>query len=114
MAPDLLLRPDKLVRERTTMQGSVPSEGRFYIQIEPETPGVRLQATAESIVEGTDRQLKSAADVAERAADAMRGVFERTAPQKGTVEFALTFEGSAGLPVLAKGKVGATLTVTLE
>jgi hypothetical protein len=73
-----------------------------------------LQGATDTVIEGSQRQLDAAASVAREAGLALRNVFEEIAPKTGTVEFSLTFEGEAGLPILAKGKAGATLTVILQ
>jgi Trypsin-co-occurring domain 1 len=87
----------------------------FLIQTQLEHPGgPRLEGVGDSLIRGSERQLKAAAGLAGEAGVALRDVFLELAPNSGTVEFSLTFEGEAGLPVLAKGKAGATLTVTLE
>jgi len=88
--------------------------GGFLIQVESESPGGRLEASGAGIIKGSQEHLDAAADLARRAAATMSDVFRTAGPDAGSVEFALTFEGSAGLPVLAKGKIGATLTVRLE
>ncbi len=44
----------------------------------------------------------------------MRDVFEEIAPNTGSVEFSVSFEGEAGIPMIAKGKATASFTVTLE
>jgi hypothetical protein len=91
--------------------GEVPA---FLIQVATEPPGARLEGAGDLVVEGTRRHLEAAAELARTAAQTVGNVIREHAPDGGRIEFALTFEGEAGLPVLAKGKAGATLTITLE
>ena len=87
----------------------------FLIQTEIERPGgPQLQGATDRVIQGTEEHLKAAAALAGEAGTALRDVFRDLAPSTGTVEFSLTFEGEAGVPSLAKGKAGATLTVTLQ
>ncbi len=88
----------------------------FLIQTRLETPGgPQLQGDrGDAVIRGTQKQLDAAASLARKAGTSLHEVFKELAPDTGSVEFSLTFEGEAGLPVLAKGKAGATITVTLE
>ena len=87
----------------------------FLIQTQLEHPGgPRLEGAGDTVIQGSERHLEAAAAVAREAGVALRNVFREIAPSTGTVEFSVTFEGEAGVPVLAKGKAGATLTITLE
>jgi hypothetical protein len=87
----------------------------FLIQITPEWPGgPRLQADRQDVIRGTKEQLDAAASIARAAGVSMRDVFEEIAPSSGSVEFSLSFEGEAGIPMIAKGKATATFAITLE
>lgn len=88
----------------------------FFIQTRLETPGgPQLQGDrTDAVIKGTQKQLDAAASLARKAGTSLHEVFTELAPDTGSVEFSLTFEGEAGMPVLAKGKAGATITVTLE
>lgn len=90
------------------------SEGRFLIQVEQEAGGARLQADTPALVEGSDEQIEAAADLARRASDRLGDLFKGTGPDSGSIEFGLTFEIGSGVPILAKGKVGTSITVTLN
>src|SRR4051812_34326063 len=87
---------------------------KFLIQVIPEWPGARLQADDRGVIEGTKAQLDAVASLARADGSSMRAVFNELAPDKGTVEFSLSFEGEAGIPMIAKGKATASFTVTLE
>lgn len=87
----------------------------FLIQITPEWPGgPRLQAADRDVIKGTKEQLDAVASVARAAGASLRDVFEELAPNNGSVEFSLSFEGEAGIPMIAKGKATASFTITLE
>ncbi len=92
-------------------EGQIPE---FLIQTRLEQGGVSLQSSSDAVVKGNQKRLEQAAQLARETGSELKDVFKELAPDKGAVEFALTFEGEAGLPVLAKGKVGASITVTLE
>jgi len=89
------------------------TEPEFLIQVE-ETGGARLESSGREVIKASDKQLDAAAELAHRASDKLSKVFASAGPDSGSVEFALSFEGEAGLPVLAKGKVGTSITVTLN
>lgn len=94
---------------------SKPEVPDFLIQVGIEVPGgPQLQASSENLIKGSERQLEAAAAVARQAGIALKDVFEDLAPSKGSVEFTISFEGEAGLPVIAKGKASASLAVSLE
>ena len=86
----------------------------FLIQVQLEGPGVQLQGAGDSAIKGTQKHLEAAGELARQAAETVGKAVKEAAPTSGGVEFSITFEGEAGLPVLAKGKAGATLTITLE
>lgn len=87
----------------------------FLIQVEVEHPGgPRLEGASEAVIKGSQRQLDAVATMTRQAGTALRGAFLELAPSSGSVEFSLSFEGEAGLPVLAKGKATANITVTME
>jgi hypothetical protein len=89
-------------------------EEEFLIQVLPEGGGVVLQDSADSIVRAGRDRFDAAAKLAQIAAETVGSTVKAVSPDKGTVEFGLTFEAESGLPVLAKGKVGASITITLE
>lgn len=90
-------------------------EPEFLIQtrIEP-IGGVRLEGAGDFAITGSKKQLIAAAAVAEKAGDAMHGVFQKLAPTSGSVAFSITFTAETGVPMIAKGSGSGTLTVTLE
>lgn len=90
------------------------AQPQFLIQVEPEVAGARLEFGGRGVIEGSKEKLEAAAALAEEAAKKLGGLFTGVGPDSGSVEFALTFEGEAGMPVLAKGKFGASITVTLN
>jgi hypothetical protein len=90
------------------------ADGEFLIQVLPEGGGVALQGSADSIVKAGRDRFEAAAQLAQTAADTVGKAVKAAAPEKGSVEFGLTFEAESGVPVLAKGKVGASITVSLE
>ena len=100
------------------MTHATEPDGNFYIQVRREPPGgPRLEEEEEDVylIPGSQRHLDAAADLGRRAADSLGKLFgEGVGPHSGSVEFSLTFEGTAGIPLLAKGKAGATITVTLR
>lgn len=83
--------------------------------IEVASPGgPRLEASSERVIEGGTKNLDAASHVAREAATRFGPLFKGPgAPDEGSVEFGISFEAESGIPVFAKGKVGATLTVTL-
>lgn len=90
------------------------ADEEFLIQVRPEGGGVSLQGSSDAIrAVGRDR-FEAAAALARTAAETVGSAVKDVAPDKGTVEFGLTFEAETGVPILAKGKVGASITVTLE
>lgn len=91
----------------------IPHE-EFLIQVLPETGGVVLQDSADSVVKGSRERFEAAGKLAQVAAETVGTAVKAVAPNKGTVEFSITFEAEHGIPVLAKGKVGASITITLE
>lgn len=94
---------------------SVQDEPEFFIQIAPEVgSGPQLQSTGGNLIAGSRDRLEAAAELAGRTGASLKAVFEELRPDKGTVEFAVTFEADSGIPVIAKGKATASLTVTLE
>lgn len=89
------------------------SDAKFLIEV-ASPGGPRLEASSERVIEGGTKNLDAATEVAREAAQRMGPLFKGPgAPDEGSVEFGLSFEAETGIPVFAKGKVGATLTVTL-
>lgn len=90
------------------------AEEEFLIQVLPEGGGVALQDSSDAIVRAGKDRFEAAAKLARIAAETVGSAVKAASPDKGSVEFGLTFEAESGLPVLAKGKVGASITITLE
>jgi hypothetical protein len=90
------------------------ADEEFLIQVLPEGGGVVLQDSADSVVKAGRERFEAAAKLAQVAADTVGSAVKAASPDRGTVEFGLTFEAEGGLPVLCKGKVGASTTITLE
>jgi hypothetical protein len=90
------------------------TDGEFLIQVLPETGGATLQASSDTIVKVGKERFDAAARLAQIAAQTVGQAVQQASPSKGSVEFGLTFEAETGFPVLAKGKVGASITITLE
>lgn len=89
-------------------------QDEFLIQVEQDQMGARLQFGGGNVIKGSDKKLDAVADLAQKAADKLGGLFAGAGPDSGSVEFGLTFEAETGAPILAKGKVGASLTVKLN
>ncbi|SRR6266487_1533027 len=90
------------------------AQPEFLIQVAPEEQGVLLQSGKRGVIKGSEEKLEAAAKLAEQASEKLGRLFKGAGPDSGSVEFALTFEGETGIPVLAKGKVGTSITVTLN
>lgn len=90
------------------------SNVEFLIQIEQDDSGARLQAGGGNVIPGSDKKLEAVSDLAHKAADKLGDLFKGAGPDSGSVEFGLTFEAETGIPVLAKGTLGASITVTLN
>jgi hypothetical protein len=86
----------------------------FFIQVEPEAIGDHMLLSGGKVIEGSEENLDAAADLARKAAGKFADIFTDVGPKAGEVAFGLTFEAEGGVPVLAKGKVGASITVTLK
>lgn len=95
------------------MEGK-PEQGGFLIQVEQEQGGARLQYGGGNVIKGSDEKLEAVSDLAHKAAEKLSSLFTGAGPDSGSVEFGMTFEAESGVPVLAKGKVGASITVTLN
>lgn len=89
-------------------------QGEFLIQVEQDEGGARLEFGGSNVIKGSDKKLEAVSDLAQKAADKLGHLFSGAGPDSGSVEFALTFEASTGAPVLAKGSIGASITVTLN
>jgi Trypsin-co-occurring domain 1 len=90
------------------------TQPEFLIQVEQDAPGVRLERASDRVIDGSEEKLDAAAALAHQAAEKLGDVFTKGGPDSGSVEFGLTFEAETGVPILAKGKVGASITVTLN
>jgi hypothetical protein len=95
------------------MADATPEASEFLIQVQLEGPGTRLEGAGDTAIKGAQKHLEAAGALARQAAETVGKAVKEAAPTSGAVEFSITFEGEAGLPVLAKGKAGATLTITL-
>jgi Trypsin-co-occurring domain 1 len=108
--------PSYEARDKVPGDQEEPRPGQFLIEIAPEgASGPQLQSgRRRTRIPATEENLEQAAAFAHRAGRALKSTFDELAPSKGTVEFALAFVGEAGVPMLARGKASATLTITLE
>jgi NTP-dependent ternary system trypsin peptidase co-occuring protein len=81
----------------------------------PEGGGLQEEGFRERTKEITQAQIEKAADQARQVAEVMTSRLKAIgeAVSEISVEFGVSFEGSAGVPVFAQGKVGATLAVTV-
>lgn len=89
----------------------------FLIQtrVRPAGGGPQLEGDrVADVIKGTREKLDAAAAVAREAGRSLHGVFTELAPDRGAVEFSIDFEGEAGMPMVARGKAGASITITLE
>lgn len=86
----------------------------ILIQVRDDLPGVQLQSSSEAVIRGSRRNLERAGELAKVAAETVGKALVEASPTKGTVEFSISFEAEAGIPVLAKGKGSGSVTVTLE
>lgn len=87
---------------------------QFLIQVRQESAGARLERAGDEVIDGSEDKLDAAAAIAHQAAEKLNDVFTGAGPDSGSVEFGLTFEAETGIPILAKGTVGASITVTLN
>jgi hypothetical protein len=108
------IRPTDGRKSASARRLVMSAEEEFLIQVLPEGGGVALQDSSDAIVRAGKDRFEAAAKLARIAAETVGSAVKSASPDKGSVEFGLTFEAESGLPVLAKGKVGASITVTLE
>jgi hypothetical protein len=96
------------------MTDAQQSRPEFLIEVAG-AAGPRLEASSDRVIKGSKEHLEAAATVAEEAAETLGKLFHAPgAPDGGSIEFGLSFEAEGGVPVFAKGRVGATITVTLN
>lgn len=92
-----------------------PKRDEILIQVREDLPGgAMLQASSNSLVRGSRRNLEAAGQLAKVAAETVGKALLEASPTKGTVEFSISFEAELGVPVLAKGRGTGSVTVTLE
>jgi hypothetical protein len=77
-----------------------------------------LVESSVTVPDGTDSadlpSLKRVGDAIEGVAQDLMGAIKKAEPDTATVALGFEVSGEAGLPVLAKGKATANVTVTLE
>ncbi len=89
----------------------------FLIQTRLGPPGGGPQLVGDKVadvIKGTKEKLDAAAAVAAAAGRSLHAVFTELSPDRGAVEFSIAFEGEAGVPMVARGKATASITITLE
>jgi hypothetical protein len=96
-------------------EGENQTEFLIQTRVKPPGGGPQLEGDrAADVIRGTREKLDAAAAVAREAGHSLHGVFIELAPDRGAVEFSVDFEGEAGVPMIARGKASASITITLE